>query len=916
VTPRRAVLVFAAGCDPTVALAWLVRLVPGLERLRIVVWASVRSGWWTQSRWAQTETRLAEGAAALQEAATGGPSQIAIERCDIDGDIVIELSREAITASIERARAELVVWGPLSPDSGRHDATHVGRLLLHVSQAARLPQLVVAPTAPPADLTRVACPYLGDVGQLAPLGPLLRRFGLRDVGLTLLGLSSVTDDAQDPVDLARAAGLGRHIAHQRLPGGLIGAAEQARQWLTQTQTQLVAVTLPTTAPLASLLLPLVAGRATEALAVPMLIAASTTPESSLALSATDLLVRKGRPLRLCVEESSRLGGPLPFSGELAAELGTGRPLPVSVDQGRARLPSLSPSLTTLSLIDTEPGTPVAVAGLRICRAHSVDLVDASLNQPLDAVARLQRDAPAGRAVVVVRVDPATRLDQLRARLPGVLILDATMELDDGAETDLPSRSHSLRLVRLAKHLDADGVSVDRVAMSAPATLAAPGIVLWSPAASIQPPRARPDRIIAPCTTVGQRLDRLCATRVRTGCATQVELDNGSARRRWLALIDGARLSVHVQFYIVEADAVAEQILAALARAATRGVQVRVLVDSVATRMKGSGSQNPLILRLSEVNNIELREHRPLSGLPGIDDLKLRCHRKLLTIDGRVAIVTGRNLGAPYLQGFDEVLVTPSLSGGALPWLDAGVRVEGPVVQDVEAAFLASWVQARGHRFALPTRTLACGPASVRLVLHDGMRDAHTVDAYRTLIDQARTSLWLANTFPLQQELLRALLRALRRGVTVSILVGNVRPVYGQRVPFPHATSVREVATQVIHGRLDALARAGAVVGELAMTDLPGWDPTAGPVRPHVHAKLMVADERWTAVGSANLDVTAGYWESEVLAIIDSYPTAADTVRKLRSHLDHSVPFDPSDPGWQVLAQRRAWLSANWPSLVG
>ena len=84
----------------------------------------------------------------------------------------------------------------------------------------------------------------------------------------------------------------------------------------------------------------------------------------------------------------------------------------------------------------------------------------------------------------------------------------------------------------------------------------------------------------------------------------------------------------------------------------------------------------------------------------------------------------------------------------------------------------------------------------------------------------------------------------------------------------------------------------------------------------MHAKLLIADARFTAVGSANLDVTAGYWESEALAVVDSTTTAQRVEAALDALLARAVPFDTTDPTWQALAQRRAWLSANWPSVVG
>ncbi|NOY24882.1 MAG: hypothetical protein GXP62_03330, partial [Oligoflexia bacterium] len=106
-----AVLVFEAGCDPSLSLSWLRVLAPELVRLRVLVWASVRSGWWTQARWVQASTRLAEGAQSLQG--------VAVDICeDVDGDIVVELDEAALDESLDAVAADLLVWGPLTRDGG------------------------------------------------------------------------------------------------------------------------------------------------------------------------------------------------------------------------------------------------------------------------------------------------------------------------------------------------------------------------------------------------------------------------------------------------------------------------------------------------------------------------------------------------------------------------------------------------------------------------------------------------------------------------------------------------------------------------------------------------------------------------------------------------------------------------------
>ncbi|MEZ4432569.1 MAG: phosphatidylserine/phosphatidylglycerophosphate/cardiolipin synthase family protein [bacterium] len=393
----------------------------------------------------------------------------------------------------------------------------------------------------------------------------------------------------------------------------------------------------------------------------------------------------------------------------------------------------------------------------------------------------------------------------------------------------------------------------------------------------------------------------------------VELDNGAARRRLLGLIGGARARVWLQTYIFEADAVGHAVVDALLAAAARGVAVRVLVDALYSLHGAMGQRNPALARLTGAG-VELLVIRPF-GVPGLDDLKRRDHRKFLVVDDAVGWVTGRNVGAPYYTGFDEVRLSPESSYREVPWLDAGAEVEGPVVAGLSRAFARHWAAAGGGALGAPVVEEGAGAIKTWLVLHESMGDTRTLDAFRRLIETARERLVVVNTFPLQFELQRALQAALARGVRVRYLVGHVRPLFGEAgTPF-RGGAIRSLATEVIHGRLDALIAAGAEARGFALRAVPGWDPALGTVRPHVHAKLLSVDGRVFAVGSANLDISAGYWESEALLIVEDAGETARVDAALDRLLDAGVPI-AEGPRWAETAVLRTTISRHWPSLLG
>lgn len=906
-----ALLVFEAGRDPGPAVAWVRAVVPGLARLQVLVWAAPASGFWAEARWLQTQARLDEGEAALASLreALGEEGPL------VGGEVVTELDPDKLLAVARDAGAMLVAWGPMGD---RGDALVRG--LLEPASRAALPLLMVGAGAGEArPVARVLSPWRGDLRQLPDVPALLGAVGITRAALTVLALPPHDPTAHVRTAL-RAAGV-PDVEVARLDGGVLDLPGLARSWLAEHGTDLIAVAMPPST-VASVLLPWLVRSAPDALPAPLLVAPAGAPPPA-ALHTTDLLLR-GVPPVLRVESADRFGSGQPWSGTLQLQVAGQDAGSVDVRIGRALLPELAPSTLGFALLEDGRVRAAAVRVRHVDRV-TLDLVDASL--PADALAVAARALPKqkGRCVVAVRVSAAQRLDALRkalgtAGLGHALVLDAAAELDDGGGDDLPARVDSLRLVRLARHLRADGARVDRVALRRTEAVVAPGLALWTPGDDDCPP-ARADLPAHRAQTLRDRLDALTGSHSHDGCSGVVHLSSSSERRCWLAALDSAERSVCFQTYIVEDDAVAERICAALAATAARGVAVRVLVDSLLSRWSTLGARNPLLERLGMAPGVELREYRPIQGVPDLDDLKQRDHRKVVIIDDERAFVTGRNLGAQYLTDLDEALVTPVTPTDRVPWLDAGIELRGPVVRDVLASFQSGWRQSGGAPFTTRPAGPVPGPARARLVVHEGLRDTHTVDAYRALFDGAEHRLWIVNTFPLQQELLLAAERALHRGVDVRVLVGNVRPVYGDRQPFPGGPLLgtdlaRELATQVIHGRLDRLARAGATVAEVARTDLPGWNPALGTVRPHVHAKLVVVDGRITATGSANLDVTAGYWESEVLVVLRCHTTTAGVEAWLQQLLDSAVPFDPTDESWRVRAERRAWLSQSWPSVVG
>lgn len=153
-----------------------------------------------------------------------------------------------------------------------------------------------------------------------------------------------------------------------------------------------------------------------------------------------------------------------------------------------------------------------------------------------------------------------------------------------------------------------------------------------------------------------------------------------------ATAEAAQRTLDLQYYIVAGDATATLLLYRAARAAERGVRVRLLVDDA-----GTAGNDDFLATLATHPNIEVRVFNPFFGrsmlalsrfLEYLGDskrLNRRMHNKLWIVDNAAAVVGGRNLGDAYFA-----------VGGEHDFADLDVFVAGPLVKEISRNFDAFW----------------------------------------------------------------------------------------------------------------------------------------------------------------------------------------------------------------------------------
>ncbi|MGD9647603.1 MAG: cardiolipin synthase [Pirellulales bacterium] len=344
-------------------------------------------------------------------------------------------------------------------------------------------------------------------------------------------------------------------------------------------------------------------------------------------------------------------------------------------------------------------------------------------------------------------------------------------------------------------------------------------------------------------------------------------------RRLIADIDSAQRSCHLEFYIWSVGGTADEVAAALVRAAGRGVRCRVLVDAVGSH-EFVGS--PLAQRMLAAG-IQVQSALPVSLLRMLFvRIDLRLHRKIVVIDGEIAYTGSQNLVDPRFF---------KVHAGVGQWVDAMVRFEGPAVEPLAITFLEDWeletgegiekLSQTGDVHTVPER----GPAVVQVVPSG---PAQRVDAIYTIllttIYAARHELVLTTPYFVPDEpLLTALVAAAARGVQVTI-------VLPERVD----SKLVRLASQAFKG--DLLAAGVRIV--MFRHGL-------------LHTKSITVDGQFSLFGSLNLDPRSLWLNFEItLAVYDAEFTAR--LRELQqTYIEQADELTPKAWANRTIGQRFA-----------
>ncbi len=292
----------------------------------------------------------------------------------------------------------------------------------------------------------------------------------------------------------------------------------------------------------------------------------------------------------------------------------------------------------------------------------------------------------------------------------------------------------------------------------------------------------------------------------------------------------AQSYVLVQFYIVRADRIGQEMKEALLACAQRGVRVHFLYDEI-----GSYQLPREYVRELRRGGVEIVPFSSTRGFRNRFQINFRNHRKVLVVDGRVGFIGGLNLGDEYL----------GRSARFGPWRDTHLLISGPALVGLQLPFLEDWHWATGQYLPLDWSTPAAfsrAGGHVALVLPSGPADEVGTAGLMVqhAIHSARERLWIASPYFVPDEGVQdALKLAVLRGVDVRILIPD-RPDH-----------------LLVFFSAFAFLRPMIHAGVKIYRYLPGF----------LHQKVFLVDRQVAGIGTVNLDNRSFRLNFEITAII-------------------------------------------------
>jgi cardiolipin synthase len=369
------------------------------------------------------------------------------------------------------------------------------------------------------------------------------------------------------------------------------------------------------------------------------------------------------------------------------------------------------------------------------------------------------------------------------------------------------------------------------------------------------------------------LESTCLTKLHCGNRVEVFTNGTAFYPAMLDAIRSARETVNMECYIFKKGRIGQQFIDALAERGRAGVRVTVVMDAIGSFGAFRTSAKPLREADCRVEPYQKMTWYRLSRLNN------RTHRELLVVDGRVAFVGGAGV-ADWWAGPHKRKPM---------WRDMMVRIEGPVVADIQGITAENWLECCGEIFTGPEtykpRKEVGGVRAFAIKSSPSDRSTHSRVLFQTFIEGSSRRVRIATPYFLPDKAFRAaLIRTARRGADIAVVV-----------PGSH-TDQRWVrlASRRMYG---SLLKAGVRIHEYT----PGM----------THLKMLIVDDLWSIVGTTNIDNRSFEHNDEVNVAIRDRDVASRLLEDWNRDVERSREVTLAEwrrrPLWEKLIGTVAWI---------
>lgn len=358
----------------------------------------------------------------------------------------------------------------------------------------------------------------------------------------------------------------------------------------------------------------------------------------------------------------------------------------------------------------------------------------------------------------------------------------------------------------------------------------------------------------------------------------------------LQLINGAKKTIELEFFIFNVDKASRLITQALVQKAKEGVKIRLLVDFSFAVFE----LRPAYAKLMEDVGIQIKYYNT-SAFYSLMSMQHRSHRKLLVVDANQVLTGGRNIGDDYFDLSERY-----------NFLDTDILLEGPLAKTIQSSFDLYWnsdlakvpkdvseyISKAEHESAQPFFNLTAEDLATlekvekiapdhKLESHickntvfvsdfPGVGEAHR-KIYQTIVDlitHAESKVVVESPyFVLRQDGYDVFKKMVDRGLEVDVLTNGLYSTDAFYIIAP------------LWLKMDWIAKIGLKMyiysGEPLTSDPVKWEPTSS--RWGIHSKRAVIDGNTTLVGTYNIDPRSANLNSEMMIVCKDNPKLAQQV---------------------------------------